>query len=219
MQLARFWGKSWRVVAWVSSEVQRDEKPGMRRPWLCSRRRRRSRLCWGPSEVALRLLRWSYLSRWWLLASEAADHKAHILRGPRRLRGTCQFEVDEVSELNIKYHKRSLKSLLMQIAMFEVSLIQIQAELVPRCRATFGGFWVFLGYIGEIESDSQTVWTCIYIYCIYIIYVRSMHYFARVSASSFSSPNLTWSTRHSLRAFYPFSLAQLVWYRLLKKNN
>ena len=42
------------------------------------RRRRRSRLCEGPREVALRLLWWSYLSRWWLLATEAADDPAQV---------------------------------------------------------------------------------------------------------------------------------------------
>ena len=52
------------------------------------RRRRRSRLCGGPSKVALRLLRWFYLSQWWLLASEAADATAQIA-----LTGACLFHL------------------------------------------------------------------------------------------------------------------------------
>ena len=32
----------------------------------------------GPSEAALRLLRWSYLSQWWLLTSQSADEMAPI---------------------------------------------------------------------------------------------------------------------------------------------
>ena len=50
--------------------------------WVCDgldflfKRRRWSRLCSGPSEVALRLLWWSHLSQWRLLASEAADDTA-----------------------------------------------------------------------------------------------------------------------------------------------
>ena len=52
--------------------------------WVCDgldflfKRRRWSRLCSGPSEVALRLLWWSHLSQWRLLASEAADDTAQI---------------------------------------------------------------------------------------------------------------------------------------------
>ena len=66
------------VVGHVTFEVQGDKKLGLRRSRLFSRRRRRSRLCQGPSEAALRLLRWSYLSQWWLLASKSADDMAPI---------------------------------------------------------------------------------------------------------------------------------------------
>ena len=40
------------VVARVSLEVQRVEKPSLQRPWFVLRRRRRSRLCEGPSKVS-----------------------------------------------------------------------------------------------------------------------------------------------------------------------
>ena len=66
------------VVGRVTFEVQGDEKLGLRRSRLFSKRRRRSRLCYGPSEAALRLLRWSYLSQCWLLASQSADDMALI---------------------------------------------------------------------------------------------------------------------------------------------
>ena len=42
------------VVGRVTLETQGDEKVDLRRPRLFSRRRRRSRLCEGPSEVTLR---------------------------------------------------------------------------------------------------------------------------------------------------------------------
>ena len=51
--------------------------------------------------------------------------------------------------------------------------------------------WSFLGYLGEIESDFQTVWTCI------------MHYCATVSASNFPTPFLQWFTSFDFRKLYP----------------
>ena len=61
------------VVGLVTFEVQDDEKLGLRRLPFFSTRRQRSTLCYGPSEVALRLLGWSYLSQLWLLSSQSAD--------------------------------------------------------------------------------------------------------------------------------------------------
>ena len=66
------------VVSRANFEVQGDEILGSRRSRLFSRRRRRSRLCQGPSEAALRLLWWFYLSQWWLLAFQSADDMAPI---------------------------------------------------------------------------------------------------------------------------------------------
>ena len=65
-------------VGRVTFEVQGDETLGLRRSRLFSKRRRRSTLCWGPTEAALRLLRLSYLSQWWLLASQSADDMVRV---------------------------------------------------------------------------------------------------------------------------------------------
>ena len=51
------------VVGRVTFEVQGDEKLGLRRSRLLSKRRRRSTLCLGPSKAALRFLRWFYPSQ------------------------------------------------------------------------------------------------------------------------------------------------------------
>ena len=64
----------------------------------------------------------------------------------------------------------------------------------------------FLGYLCEIESDSQTVWICIY-----------MHYYcATVSTSNVSSLKLPWLTRLLQKALrvsafgYPSSQLQTI---------
>ena len=56
------------VIAPVTFEVQGNETLGLRRSTLCQ-------LSW---EAALRLLRWFYLSQWWLLGSQSADNIAPI---------------------------------------------------------------------------------------------------------------------------------------------
>ena len=66
----------------------------------------------------------------------------------------------------------------------------IQADFSPKCRQKMV-IWSFLGYLGEIESDFQTVWTCI------------MHYCATVSASNFPTPFLQWFTSFDFRKLYP----------------
>ena len=52
--------------------------------------------------------------------------------------------------------------------------------------------WVFLVYLGEIESDSQTAWTCI---CTILCHGQCFQ---------FSTPNLQWSTRFDFKK--PYSL-------------
>ena len=74
-------------------------------------RRSRFRLCQGPSEVALRLLRWSYLSQSGPLASETADDTTQNCGGSVRLRGTCRVQMDKLPNLVIKLSQSSPKRL------------------------------------------------------------------------------------------------------------
>ena len=61
-------------------------------------------------------------------------------------------------------------------------------------------FFSFLGYLGEIEPDSQTVWTCIQ------------------QCFQFSTPSLQWLTRFDFKNLYPLFGRPSSWTLLLCRN-
>ena len=110
---------TWSVLVWFARQRE-IKKLGLQRPCNLLKRCGWSTPCLGPSDLALRLLRWSCLSGIVDLTCEEVDHTTHFAL-LASVSGTCHVELDQLPNLNNTKSKSSPKRLLSGSFFFVIS--------------------------------------------------------------------------------------------------